>query len=148
MCITRSYASPGDKSQQWLPSQGRNDRRPRGDFMRTRYEVPKDEPITLVRHQSNRRASSETKEQIVGPKTKLKPAGKIRRAKVEFFPARFDFVFGPTICPCWVSEDDRGDDASLVGPQHQIRFALQFSSEFIQNYTKFGSSAPCCVTAE
>ena len=26
---------------------------------------------------------------------------------VEFFPARFDFVFGPTICP-GVSEDERG----------------------------------------
>ena len=46
---------------------------------------------------------------IVWPKTKSKRAGKKSMSTfvlllVDFFPARFDFVFGPTTCP-WVSEN-------------------------------------------
>ena len=62
----------------------------------------------------HQRTSSETHAGAVsGTEDKVKTGGKKfdEPKYVEFFPARFDFVFGPTNCP-WVSKD--GDDITQI----------------------------------
>ena len=89
-------------------------------------------------------ASSETQGQLVGPKTKSKLAGK--HSLVEIFPARFDFVFGPTNCP-WVSEDDSVDDLSLEKQNNCIKTLRFFSRKGLLQCIKlfFIRGAKACL---
>ena len=61
------------------------------------------ECVTYFFRVSLRKVRSTRKEEKVRKEMKRKEKYEVLLL-VDFFPARFDFVFGPTVCP-WVSED-------------------------------------------
>ena len=76
--------------------------------------------------------------QLAGPKTKSKRTEKysMNQSTLNFFPARFDFIFGPTNCP-WVSED--GDDITQIVWLSNI---LNFSILHVICIVQFTKSTP------